>query len=122
MEALRGDIIVPELAKRHDVHLNQIYGWKELVVDNAASLFARRPSASGEGEEAREHETAKLLQQDRRAAERGAVGGLSPTTRAMEFCNYRRPHQAMSNQGPMAVSREVMEKAVQVPRVWGPVA
>ena len=60
LEALREDATVPELAKRHGVHPNQIYGWKKLVVDNVASLFARGASASGEGEEARERETAKL--------------------------------------------------------------
>ena len=59
-EALREDSTVPELAKRHGVHPNQIYGWKKLVVDNMASLFARGASVSGEGEEARERETAKL--------------------------------------------------------------
>jgi transposase len=42
------------------VHPNQIYGWKKLVVDNVAGLFARGGVASGEGEEARERETAKL--------------------------------------------------------------
>ena len=60
LEALREDATVPELAKRHGVHPNQIYGWKKLVVDNMASLFARGASASGDGEEARERETAKL--------------------------------------------------------------
>ena len=60
LEALREDSTVPELAKRHGVHPNQIYGWKKLVVDNVASLFARGASVSGDGEEARERETAKL--------------------------------------------------------------
>jgi transposase len=54
------DATVPELAKRHGVHPNQIYGWKKLVVENMASLFARGASVSGEGEEARERETANL--------------------------------------------------------------
>jgi transposase len=60
LEALREDATVPELAKRHGVHPNQIYTWKKQVLDNVASLFARGASASGDGEEEREHEAAKL--------------------------------------------------------------
>jgi transposase len=60
LEALREVATVPELAKRHGVHPNQIYGWKKQVLDNVASLFARGASALGDGEEKHERETAKL--------------------------------------------------------------
>lgn len=60
LEALREDATVPELAKRHGVHPNQIYGWKKLVLDNAWSLFERGAITPDAGEEARERELAKL--------------------------------------------------------------
>jgi transposase len=56
LEALREDATVPELAKRHGVHPNQIYGWKKLVLDSASSLFERGAMVA----EARERELAKL--------------------------------------------------------------
>jgi len=60
LEALREDSTVPELAKRHGVHPNQIYTWKKQVLDNVASLFARGVGASVDGEEEREREASKL--------------------------------------------------------------
>jgi transposase len=60
MDAIREDATVPELAKRHDVHPNQVYAWKKQVLDNVASLFARGAGGLGEGEEEREREAAKL--------------------------------------------------------------
>ena len=60
LEAIREDSTVPELAKRHDVHPNQIYAWKKQVLDNVASLFARGAGADGESEVEREREAAKL--------------------------------------------------------------
>src|SRR5260370_1296881 len=56
LEALREVATVPELAKRHGVHPNQIYGWKKQGLDNGASLFARGASALGDGEEEHERE------------------------------------------------------------------
>ncbi len=43
LDTLREDA-VPELAKRHGVHPNQIYAWKKQVLDNITSLFARGAS------------------------------------------------------------------------------
>ena len=60
LEALREDATVPELARRHGVHPNQIYGWKKQVLDNVASLFERGAIATNVGEEARERELAIL--------------------------------------------------------------
>ena len=60
LEALREGATVPDLAKRHGVHPNQIYAWKKQVLDNVASLFARGASVSGDGEEEREREAARL--------------------------------------------------------------
>jgi transposase len=60
LEALREDVTVPELAKRHGVHPSQIYAWKKQVLDNVATLFARGASALGDAEQEREREAAKL--------------------------------------------------------------
>ena len=60
LEALREGMTVPELAERHGMPQNQIYGWKNQALENMASLFARGASASVEGEEAREREASQL--------------------------------------------------------------
>src|ERR1700722_12684102 len=42
LQALREDSTVPELAKRHGVHPNQIYGWKKLVMANIGRYCVER--------------------------------------------------------------------------------
>lgn len=47
LEAARGEFTLAELAKRYDVHPNQITQWKTQLVERMAEVF-ERPAASSE--------------------------------------------------------------------------
>jgi transposase len=58
LEALRELATVPDLARRYEVHPNQIYSWKKQLLDNGTRVFD--PKAGAEPEASHEREIEKL--------------------------------------------------------------
>ena len=54
LEAIRGELTVSELARKHSVHPNLIPGWKRQAIDGMAGVFDGK---AGEREQGREAET-----------------------------------------------------------------
>ena len=45
VDAIRGEKTLAELAKLHDVHLNQITDWKSQLLERAAGVFGAEASS-----------------------------------------------------------------------------
>lgn len=52
LEALRGELSLAEISKKHDIHPNMISGWKRQLTQDAVSLFVRGKSDQGMASEA----------------------------------------------------------------------
>ena len=57
LEAIRGELTVSELARKHSIHPNLIAGWKRQAIDGMAGVF---DSKAGERDQGRETEVREL--------------------------------------------------------------
>ena len=46
LEALREQVAIADLARRYEVHPNQVYAWRKQLVDHAAMAFERSEDAT----------------------------------------------------------------------------
>jgi len=52
LEALREERTFPELARKYDVHPNQISTWKRKVIENMADIFSSKKNKQKDNHEA----------------------------------------------------------------------
>ncbi len=58
LEAIRGELTVSELARKHSIHSNLITGWKRQAIEGLAGVFDG--SKAGERDQGRETEVREL--------------------------------------------------------------
>lgn len=61
LAAIREQETIPELARRHGVHANQIYKWKREFLEGAAAVFERDAGPGPAGTSEREEELKKKI-------------------------------------------------------------
>ena len=55
LEALRGDKTIQEIAARHQVHPNQVSGWKRQAIEGLGEVFSGGGERRGSDHEAEVH-------------------------------------------------------------------
>jgi transposase-like protein len=62
LAALKGDLTMPELVQKYDVHGNQISDWKKQLLDSASEVFGKGAQKAEGSEETVEALHAKIGQ------------------------------------------------------------